>query len=400
MCFMKCCGAIMHVLVAGGGIGGLTTALCLAKSGFEVTVLEQAATISEIGAGIQLSPNATRVLFSLGLETALRSVAFIPQATEMRQWRSGAVIARTPLGDAAVETYGFPYFHIHRGDLIVVLETAVRACPSIQLHTGVRVESLHDDGTRVLARTSAGESTADVLIGADGIHSVVRRLVIGPEKPLFTGNIAWRLLVPAKDLPEGLVRPVTTAWWGPGAHVVHYFVRRGELVNCVFIREQRGWEVESWTEPGDPRELTRAFSGWHAEIGTLISHAREGALFKWALFDRPPMTSWGEGRVTLLGDACHPTLPFMAQGAAMAIEDAAVLAACLRRADGIPPALKRYEELRKARTAGIQAGSRRNAEIFHMRGLKAWVRNRAAGRAAGDRLRGVYAYDALQTSTP
>ncbi|MBM4205899.1 MAG: FAD-binding protein [Gammaproteobacteria bacterium] len=388
----------MHVLVAGGGIGGLTAALCLAKRGFDVTVLEQSSAIGEIGTGIQLSPNATRVLFHLGLEDALRSVSFSPEASEMRQWRTGVLIARSPLGETATQTYGFPYFHIHRGDFITVLEEAVRASPSIRLHTSARVSAQQDEGPRVTVESAAGAFTADVLIGADGIRSVVRTAVAGPEKPEFTGNIAWRVLVPAAALPAGQVRPVTTAWWGPGAHVVHYYLRRGELVNCVFIREQRGWEVESWTEPGDPQELAAAFAGWHPEIGALISHARRDTLFKWALFDRPPMTSWGTGRVTLLGDACHATLPFMAQGAAMAIEDAVVLAACLQNADGAPQALKRYAELRKTRTAWIQAGSRRNAEVFHMRGIKAWVRNRAAGRAVGDRLRAVYAYDALQAA--
>jgi salicylate hydroxylase len=385
----------MDVLVAGGGIGGLTAALCLAKRDLAVTILEQAGTIGEVGAGIQLSPNATRVLFDLGLEPALAAVAFRPEATEMRHWRTGRCIATTPLGEVATRQFGYPYFHVHRGDLIAALESAVRSNPRIRLSTSTRVERIRDAGDRVVVESAAGSASADLLIGADGIRSVVRTQLFGPEQPVFTGNIAWRLLIPAEVLPQGMVRPVATAWWGPGAHVVHYFVRRGELVNCVFVREQRGWEVESWTEPGDPEELQAAFSGWHEQIRTLARHARRETLFKWALFDRTPMPAWGRGRITLLGDACHATLPFMAQGAAMAIEDAAVLSACLDADTDVARALHRYEGLRKARTAGIQLGSRRNAEVFHMRGLKAWLRDRAAGRAAANRLQAVYGYDAL-----
>ena len=219
--------------------------------------------------------------------------------------------------------------------------------------------------------------------------------------------IAWRALVPTERLPDGLIRPMATAWWGPGMHFVHYYVRRGELVNCVCVVEKSGWQVESWTERGEYDELKGDVAGWHDDIQTLVDQADRDALYKWALFDRLPMSRWGEGRATLLGDACHATLPFMAQGAAMAIEDGAVLARCLRdRIDAgggehraIETGLSRYAELRMRRTAKVQTGSRRNATLFHLSGAKAWARN-AALKNTPDRLRPnpqewIFRYDAL-----
>ena len=382
------------VLISGGGIGGVTAALCLAKRGYQVSVFEQAPAFGEVGAGIQLAPNCTRVLHDLGLEAALRGVAFVPDGVEMRDWKSGRVLTTSALGQRAVEAYGFPYYHIHRADIMQVLADAARANDNIKLLSNARVEKIErrDDGVSIEA---AGQTHhGDVLIGADGIHSIVRDDLFGPEKPSFTGNVAWRGLVPADRLPEGLIRPVASAWWGPHKHFVHYYVRRGELVNCVCVVEKEGWEVESWNERGDHRELKADFAGWHETITALIDNMDPAACFKWALFDRPPMQQWSVGRVTLLGDACHPTLPFMAQGAAMAIEDAAVLAGCLDN-DDVPAALKRYESLRRARTAGIQNGSRRNAKVFHMSGIQAWLRNRAVATAGSRVMENLYTYNAL-----
>ena len=383
------------ILIAGGGIGGLTAALCLAARGFDVTVLEQADSLKEVGAGVQLSPNATRVLHALGLEAALRRHAFLPQGTQFRHWRSGRVINESPLGDAAVARYGMPYYHIHRGDLLSVLAQAVHDAPGITVTTAARVLGFRDSAQSVAVETAGGHHDGDVLIGADGIHSRVREQLWGAEMPRFTGNIAWRMLVPADRLSNGLIQPMSTAWWGPGKHFVHYYVRGGELVNCVCVVEKQGWQVESWTEPGDHNELISDFAGWHDNIQQLIHQTDSNTLFKWALFDRPPMARWGKGRVSLLGDACHPTLPFMAQGAAMAIEDAAVLAGCLSAEKDATVALQRYESLRRARTAGIQRGSRRNARVFHLSGVAAWWRDRAvrwAGARARDQL---FSYNAL-----
>ncbi len=383
------------VLIAGGGIGGLSAALSFAQQGFNVLVFEQASRFSEVGAGIQLSPNPTRVLHSLGLAEALEREAFLPEGTEFRDWKTGRIISTNPLGQWATKEYGAPYYHMHRADLIQILADAAAAEPRIALHAGLPVSGFSESQEGVVAHTDAGDYEGSLLIGADGIHSTIRTALFGQESPVFTGNVAWRGLIPADRFPVGLIPPVAGVWWGPGKHFVHYYVRRGELINCVCVVEKDGWEVESWNERGDHAELKRDFAGWHPIIQTLIERMDPDACFKWALFDRPPMASWGRGRVTLLGDACHPTLPFMAQGAAMAIEDGAVLARCLAAGDDVPGGLERYQSLRQSRTAGIQNGSRRNASVFHMRGIKAWARNRAAKRAGSAVVESLYRYNAL-----
>jgi len=374
----------------------MTAALCLARQGFAVVLLEQASGFVEVGAGIQLSPNCSRVLHSLGLEPALRAAAFLPEGVEIRHWRTGRLLSASPLGAEAVRAYGFPYYHIHRADLLALLTAAADLEPGIELHSATRVDNAvsHPEGVTVEAGGRSWEGA--LLVGADGIHSAVRSALFGPEKPSFTGNVAWRGLVPAERLPAGLVRPVAGVWWGPGKHFVHYYVRRGALVNCVCVVEKAGWKVESWTERGHHAELARDFAGWHEPIQRLIDNMDPDSCYRWALFDRPPMPRWSQGRVTLLGDACHPTLPFMAQGAAMAIEDGAVLARCLAAGPDVAESLRRYESLRRARTARVQAGSRRNARVFHLTGIGAWLRNRAVARAGTQVMDFLYRYDALE----
>ncbi|MGD8830714.1 MAG: FAD-dependent monooxygenase [Pseudomonadales bacterium] len=387
------------ILIAGGGIGGLAAALGFAHRDFEVMLFERAAGFEEVGAGIQLSANCTRVLLDLGLGPALAPIAFLPERTEFRHWKSGRLLAATPLGDAATARFGAPYYHVHRADLIRLLADAAAAEPRIRLHVRASVDGFVQDEAGVTITAGGETHRGSLLVGADGIHSTVRAALFGAESPTFTGNVAWRALVPASRLPAGRIRPVAGVWWGPHKHFVHYYVRAGELINCVCVVEKAGWEVESWTAHGDHTELVADFAGWHPDIRLLIDSMDRDACFKWALFDRPPMPSWGLGRVTLLGDACHPTLPFMAQGAAMAIEDGAVLAHCVgaaREAGGsTTPALARYQALRMARTARIQAGSRRNARVFHLTGIGAWARNRAASRASRGAMDWLYSYDAL-----
>lgn len=390
----------MNVLIAGGGIGGLTAALCLARLGNSVSVFEQSPVLGEVGAGLQLSPNCTRVLHDLGLEQPIRRSAFLPEGTQFRQWNNGKVIGESMLGASAVERYGFPYYHMHRQDLMSVLVEAVEEDSNIELHTNQQIQGFAQNDGGVSLITGDTSYRGDFLIGADGIHSVIRAGLWGEDKPRFTGNIAWRALVPVKRLPKDLILPMSTAWWGPGKHFVHYYVRSGELINCVCVVEKEGWEVESWTERGDYNELKSDFTGWHSDIQQLVDQADRDSLFKWALYDRAPMHRWGKGRVTLLGDASHPMLPFMAQGAAMAIEDAAVLAGCLSDRKDISMSLARYEDLRRGRTAGIQRGSRRNATIFHLSGVKAWLRNRALKTARDRAMDGLFSYNALEVSGP
>ena len=384
-----------NIGVVGGGIGGLTAALCLARAGHNVQVFEQTDESVATGAGIQVSPNAARVLHHLGLQDALMTKGFLPKATQMRSWRSGRVISETTLGDVALERYGAPYYHIHRADLMDMLVSAVSAEPTIRLNVSSRITNFSQDATGVRLVAGEQEHQVDLLIGADGIHSSVRACLWGDQQADFTGNVAWRMLVPVNRLPEGLIAPNATVWWGPGKHFVHYLVKGGDYVNCVCVVEKAEWQAESWVAAGSMSELQADFAGWHDTIQQLLDQTDDGTLFKWGLFDRAPMRTWGIDRVSLLGDACHPTLPFMAQGAAMAIEDAAVLANCFSNGADVVAALRRYEDLRKARTAGVQRGSRRNATVFHLSGLKAWLRDRAASKAGKHSMDRLYRYDPL-----
>lgn len=394
--------APLNAIVVGAGVGGLTAALALARAGLIVTVVEQSPALGEVGAGLQVSPNATRVLFHLGLEANLSALAFRPEAVEARGWRRGQEISLAPLGETARERYGFPYLHMHRADLVSVLGQACLAEPRIRMRLGEVVSACEGDGTPALVLASGEHLEADILVGADGLRSVVREALFGPAAPRFTGNVAWRGLIPAERLADTGIRPVAALWMGPGAHFVHYFVRGGTLVNFVGVVEADDWREESWSSRGEAADLRRNFAGWHPTVRRIVEAAPEDACFRWALFDRDPLPRWSRGATTLLGDACHPTLPFMAQGACMAIEDAAVLAACLsgRAARDVPAALKRYEALRRPRTAGIQAGSRRNATIYHLRPPLSWARNRGmkAGLGMGAAMDGLYRYDALSAA--
>jgi salicylate hydroxylase len=254
---------------------------------------------------------------------------------------------------------------IHRADLHGVLAAAVRRRKPDAIRLGTACAGFEQDAGGVRLRLAGGETVAgDALIGADGVHSTIRQALFGADKPVFTGCMAWRGIIPANRPPAGLVRPFGTNWMGPGGHVVHYFLRRGELVNFVGIRERDDWRIESWTAAGSVEECLADFEGWHDDVRTLIRNIETP--FKWALMGREPMTRWTVGRVGLLGDACHPMLPFLAQGANMAIEDGYVLADCLKaHGDDVEGALGRYETLRRERATRAVRGSAANTTLFH-----------------------------------
>jgi salicylate hydroxylase len=357
--------AKLKVLIAGAGIGGLTAALALLQRGFDVEVFEQAPVLGEVGAGFQIGANGARALFALGLETAIRNVFSEPTGKEVRLWNTGQSWKLFDLGLTSVERYGFPYFMIHRADLHNILVDAVRSLKPDAIHLNARCTGVTQTSQQAHLRFANGATaTGDVAIGADGVHSAVRKELFGADNPNFTGFVAWRGIVAADQLSEHLRRSVGVNWIGPGGHVVHYLLRRGELLNFVAAVERSNWLLESWTERGTSEECAADFEGWHEDIHAIIR--RLDKPFKWALLSRGPLDSWSVGRITLLGDACHPTLPFLAQGAGMAIEDGYILARCLERFDGeIETALQHYERARIKRANRVVSGSAANAKRFH-----------------------------------
>jgi salicylate hydroxylase len=351
------------IAIIGGGIGGMSATLSLLDAGLDVHVYERARTISEIGAGIAVSPNATRILYRLGLAPALERSGVKTLAWHDRRWDDGRTLLRSPLAGVMEAAFGFPLYHMHRADLINAL---LRALPPERVHTGHTLKTFVEHGDKVEAEFENGARIrVDAVVGADGIHSTVRQTLFGPEQPRFTGCVAYRGLVPAERLAHLDLERTAQIWMGPGKHFVHVFVR-DDLINFVAVLEQDAWTKESWSERGKVADVLAAFQGWHPQVRAILSAVDETYL--WGLFDRKPMARWSVGRVTLLGDSCHPMLPFKAQGAAQAIEDGATLAACLSDigARDIPAALRQYEALRRARTARVQGESEANKTRHHL----------------------------------
>jgi salicylate hydroxylase len=349
----------MKLGIVGGGIGGLTAALALLRKGFDVDVYEQAGELREVGAGLQISANGSRVLAALGVLEELKTLACEAAGKEIRLWNTGRTWKLFDLGAESVARYGFPYLTVYRPDLIDVLARAVQREKKDAIHvgckcTGVSQAAIHFEKQKI---------PFDIVVGADGVHSLVREALFGKDEAKFTGIVAWRGTVPMERLPARMNRRVGTNWVGPGGHVVHYPVRRGEAMNFVGVVERPDWKVESWTTLGDADECARDYAGWNEDVHALIRGAPR--LYKWALAGRAPMERWSKGRATLLGDACHPMLPFLAQGAVMAMEDGFVLARALSGMKDIAAALRRYEAARRERTRQAVLGSAENARRFH-----------------------------------
>jgi 6-hydroxynicotinate 3-monooxygenase len=368
----------LSIAIVGAGMGGLASAAALRRVGIEVTVYEQATQFARLGAGIQIGCNAMKVLRELGLEQRLRQQSFYPRSWNNRDWRTGEVKFDMIFGEEAEQKFGAPYLLAHRGDLHAALASAV---PDEHIKLGHKLIGLDEtrDGVR-LSFANDATALADAVIGADGVHSAVRGMLFGATPPNFTGRIAYRTTFPAALL-DGYKIDDCTKWWGEDRHIVIYYVKpdRSE-VYFVTSQPEPEFRIESWSAKGDVRELRRAFEGFDRQVEHVLAACPD--VHKWALVDREALDRWTQGNVTLLGDACHPMTPYMAQGAAMAMEDAAVLSRCLDRVDrdGVAAAFRRFEASRKERTTRVQQTSRTNT----------WLR----GRTDTD---WVYGYDAWTT---
>ena len=417
----------MNIVVIGGGIGGLSVALACARDGHDVVIVERARDFGEVGAGIQISPNGMRVLDWLGLVDDHLSVATIPDRVVIRRWQDDRIIGSTELGEAVSRRHGQPYTNVYRPDLVDVLARGVariqeRRPGSIEIRFGVEPTAIDDgrDDARddplehVTIQLSKGDRIdTHLVIGADGVHSVTRRHLVEigalDETPSrFSGYVAYRALVPRESVSD-LPAEVTNRL-GPDRHVVTYFVGKDRrLLNLVAFVPEANWTLESWTEPGRLEELARWYESWSPELTRILERV-ETPVYRWAMHDREPLPRWSDGRITLLGDSCHPMLPFMAQGGCQALEDAAVLTRCLHGidpADGsaLTSALSRYERIRRARTDVVQKRSWRNATVFHLpdgpdqerRDADLADRSPLEALAANDWL---YSYDAVTTDLP
>ncbi len=353
----------MRAIVVGAGIGGLAAVLCLRRAGYEVSVVEQAARFTEVGAGIQLAPNATRVLRRLGVLDAVAAQATRPSYVSFRSWADGGEICRFVIGREAEEEFGAPYLQVHRADLQQALVAAV---PAEAVRLGTAVVAIDQDDDAAYVTTGSGERLgADLVVAADGVRSAVRQWLFGADEAVYSGTAAYRALLPAGEVRD-LELPEYGGWFGPGRHVVHYWVRRGELLNVVGVFETEAAAQESWTARAEPGEQVRAFAGWDSRVLSLLERA--GQVFRYGIYTRAPLTRWTTGRVALLGDSAHAMVPFMAQGAAQAIMDAAVLGDALSGAKPaeVPDALERYARRRISTATSVQAGSAQADRDYHL----------------------------------
>jgi salicylate hydroxylase len=394
-----------RIAIVGGGIGGLAAALALERRGAETVVCEQSGAPSDIGAGLNLSPNALMALRALGVEDAVLAIGSEADFLVIRSWKSGRIISRMRRGAFRAQ-FGAPNVSVHRADLIDVLRSALK---TTDIRFGTRCITVEGRDRSAVARLADGsEIEADLIVGADGIHSAVRKCLFGADAPRFTGCICWRGMAPADAVPRDVAIAEGAMWMGPHGHVVHYPVRRGELVNIVahfdsHALTQESWTEESWTRECDLSEVTTAYAGWHSDLLRLYPASKRW--YKWALYDRDPLARWSKGRATLLGDSAHAMLPYLGQGAAMAIEHACVLAAAIaRHADDLDAALLAYERLRVPRARAAVLGSRERAKENHLaspwarlkRDVKFALRERFGGDKTAFQTAWLYGYDVGQ----
>ena len=391
----------LRVGIIGGGIGGVALARALGRRGIDFHLFEQAPAFGEVGAGVQMTPNAVKVLKALGLTESLDDIGFLPESMRGINWQTGETLFRTPLKETFPQVYGAEFYHVHRADLHGILAADL---PADKVTFNARCTGIEEQDDGVLARFDDGsEFKADLVVGADGIHSPVRASLWGHEQPQFTGHMCWRALVPVEQHPLPFVGPDAAFWMGPKAHVVTYYVKGGQAVNIVAVTETADWVEESWTEPSSTEELLAAYEGWNDDLIRLFKMTDPSQTFKWGLFDHDPLTRWSTSRATLLGDAAHPMLPFLSQGAAMAIEDAYVLAEALTHYQGDPAAaLRAYEQERRPRTAEVQLQARERGRSYHLSTPEELRKRDEAFReaqkkdpnAVGIRAEWIYEYDA------
>jgi 6-hydroxynicotinate 3-monooxygenase len=365
------------VAIIGAGIAGLTLGAALRKLGIKFTIYEQAAKFARVGAGIQLTPNATKLLRGFGLEPGLRAIGFAPEEGYNRQWDSGEVTFVHPMGAVTEKKYGAPDLSMHRGELHAILAALV---PAEHIHFNKKLTDVQfRNGQVSLVFADGSTETAEALIGADGVHSRVREMLFGVDEPRFTGRVAYRAVFSTKLL-GGVEVDDRAKWWGPDRHIVTYKVNpRRDEIYFIASTPEPDFKIESWSAPGDLTMLNDAYEGFHPLARVILQSCP--SVWKWALVERDPMPSWGEGRAIVIGDAAHPMLPYMAQGAGSSMEDAVILARCLnqRDFDDVAGALRQCENNRKERTARIQLGASRNQ----------WMRTAAATDTDW-----VYGYDA------
>lgn len=377
----------LEIAIVGAGIGGLAAALALQRAGHRVRIFEQAPHLTEVGAGLSLSPTAVHGLNHLGLREALLEHSYLPEDQCVRHYQDGRPLVWINRGRSLLEKYGERYYLIHRTDLHDALVRAVRANASDCIELDRRCTGIVQRGGKVeLHFDGSAAALADAVVGADGSRSVIRRQIFGAGDPQFTGYIAWRGLVPMERVPESILDPPSGIFIGPGHLVNRYPVRNWQLLNFVAFAERNTWTAEGWSIRSDVRELLEEFHDWHPDVLTFMAATPPDMLFKWGLFDREPLATWSAGHATLLGDAAHPVLPFLGHGAVLAIEDAVVLARAFTESESVPEAFARYEKARQPRASFIVLESRKAVKQFHAREPETYgsrTNNRAADEGLG-----------------